>query len=124
MAVPTAGADSTDYESYADYHDYCGHEQLPQQRKIQHLLIAQQRYNADAQEYYAACFVSLGEEPDKARNDEKQSPPAVKKYVYVRNAERVECKDNAYRDEGYAPKNPACLFHVVSPLKYLFFGSP
>ena len=114
-AAPAAGADSADDEPYADYYDHCGHEQLPQQRKIQYLLIAQQRYHADAQEYSAACFVALGDESDKARDDEKQRPPAVKKYVYVRDAERVERKDDANRYEGYAPKDPACLFHIVSP---------
>ena len=114
-AAPAAGADSAYDEPYADYYDHCGHEQLPQQRKIQYLLILQQRYHADAQEYYAACFVALGDESDKARDDEKQRPPAVKKYVYVRDAERVERKDDADRYEGYAPKDPACLFHIVSP---------
>ena len=64
---------------------------------------------------YAACFVALGDESDKARDDEKQRPPAVKKYVYVRDAERVERKDDTNRYEGYAPKDPACLFHIVSP---------
>ena len=92
-----------DYQANA-YHDYhSGHEQLPHHREAEYSEAAEQQTNADAQSDYTAGLVTVGDQADKGRNNNKQRPPAVKEDIDVCKTDGIQCENNAYRRYCNAP---------------------